>query len=82
MADTKQTGAAENKAPLLEESQGPKRKDKFLVMGSRREGGQLGYVDFLDSQAEADATGRALTKTGWATVEVYTRVSSFTRVSS
>jgi hypothetical protein len=79
MAKTETGDKPAEKAPLLEESQGPERKGKFLVMGSRREGGQLAYVDFLDTQTEADATGRALTKTGWATVEVYTRVSEFTR---
>jgi hypothetical protein len=79
MAKTETGAPKTDNPPLLEESQGPERKGKFLVMGARREGGQLAYVDFLETQTEADATGRALTKTGWATVEVYTRVSEHTR---
>lgn len=75
--ESKETTAA--KPPLLEESQGPARVGKFLLMGARRDGGQLAYVDFLDNQVEADAAAKMLTKTGWSTVEVYTRTSAHTR---
>ena len=76
-----ETAAAENgsKNPLLEESQGAERAAKFLILGARREGGQMAVVDFADTQGVADSVGAALTKTGWSTVEVYRRVSAHAR---
>jgi len=68
-----------DKNPLLEESQIAGRKDKFLILGSRREGGQMGVVAFANSLVEGDAGAKALVTTGWATVEVYTRQSVHTR---
>lgn len=65
--------------PLLEESKIAERKDKFLILGSRREGGQMGVVAFANTLIEADAGAKALVTTGWATVEVYTRASVHTR---
>jgi len=67
------------KPPLLEESQGPARRDKHLLMGARRDGGQLTYIDFAEDSIRADAAASALVKTGWAVVEVYTRTAEHRR---
>ena len=69
--------ADDKKNPLLEESQGPARGGKFLILASRREGGQMAVIDFSDTQANADAAAKLLIKTGFRTVEVYTRTSAF-----
>jgi hypothetical protein len=76
-------GKDKAKAPTLDEQlqegNGKAREGKCLVMGSRREGGQLQPVKFLDSQGAADTYAEALTETGWAAVEVYTRTSAHKR---
>lgn len=70
---------ATEKLALLDESKAKEREGKFLVMGARREGGTLAPVMFCPDQGTADAGGAALASTGWANVEVYTRVSAHTR---
>jgi len=62
--------------PILEP---PLRKGKFLLMGARREGGQLGFVTVEETPELADAAAGALVRTGWACVEVYTRMSEHRR---
>jgi hypothetical protein len=63
------------KDSLLEESQISERDGKFMVMGSRREGGQMTPVKFVVAEEAANTYAEALVETGWATAEVYTRVA-------
>lgn len=83
MDDAKGKGTDKAKAPKLDEQlqedKPEAREGQHLVMGSRREGGQLQPVKFIKDQAAADTYAEALTETGWATVEVYTRTSAHKR---
>jgi hypothetical protein len=63
----------------LKESNGKAREGKYLVMGARREGGQLAPVMFRSTPEQAQAAAEALTTTGFALAEVYTRVSTCAR---
>jgi hypothetical protein len=74
MADKRTEEKGDGKNPLLEESQGPDRKGKYLVLGARRQGGQMAVIGFETELATAVAQQSILTKTGWACVEIYTRV--------
>jgi hypothetical protein len=60
----------------LQEDRADDRKGQFLVMGARREKGQLAPVMFVGSAPAAQAAADALRTTGFTTVEVYTRVEA------
>ncbi len=61
------------------EADAKQRDGKFLVMGSRRDGGQLAPIHFYPDEAQATTAAEILTTTGFAAVEIYTRVGTFTR---
>lgn len=63
----------------LDEGNGKAREGKYLVMGARREGGQLAPVMFRATPDQAQAAAEALTTTGFALAEVYTRVATVAR---
>lgn len=51
------------------------RKGKFLLLGTRRAGGNMAPVTFRDTLGEAESAALALQDTGWHAIEVYTRVA-------
>lgn len=77
--DDKKKPAAGSTEDLLREENVEARSSKFLVMGARREGGQLLPVLFKPTRELADAAAEAMTATGFHTVEVYTLVSSHSK---
>lgn len=56
---------------LLKESSN--RDQKFMLLGTRREGGQMAPVLFAGDRAAADAARAALKTTGWFRVEIWTK---------
>lgn len=63
------------KTDLLDESNGKERASKFLVLGARRDGGQMAPIAWYDDAGKAAVAADVLVTTGFKTVEVYTRVS-------
>lgn len=74
---TNPTAPTPKEPSMLDEA--ANRAPKFMLLGTRREGGQMAPVTFKDTEVEANAAADTLTSTGWSTVEIYKLVGAHRR---